>query len=770
MHPRLSNSVILMVIWASLALSGCEGEKTAPASPPAPTRPSPLTSAPASAPATIPVSAPAAAPVSGPAAMPASAPAATMALDTNGVTRLPFGGAAPLPGALSISADGRTAAHIGTNSDVVLWDAVDIKPLGTIPSNGKKPSAVALSADGDLVAIGYFDSRVIVWSRRDNKVLRELNGHMGGISALAFEPNGQRLASGGDDATAQIWELSSGKRLRIFDSQFGGSAYGGLVVSLGFTGNGRVLVVNEWYSRFYDVDRGTTLWDIEEEIEILTMGVAPPNSDNTMRAGQALGGGGWLLAYTGGEGLIAERLDGCEPPRQLPSGGYADTVAADPQGRWVAASESEQLTFFGMSGNTKGYSVTLPARAIALAGHPDGRSVFALMIAETQRNGNEHFIIGRDAETVTGSALYRIPVPEPLWRLPTLAVKADASHCAPTEAARMKQDFKSPEKPLKLRVIVKSVPTREMTSAPESPTGEYEHSNPPRKLYFAKDGSLVRDDDNEVNSTFANDRDTGYSCLNAGRYFECYGADRRHLKDLPTSGTVTAFAARNGRLAALYSDGRIQVWSLKAGGKSKTSMLLPTQEENGGCGDTAFELSGDGNYVQIACDQGPDAPTGYAIFSISTAKAVAEGPLLAPFPRQSSRGVVQDVRPHQLAVWDFGKGEIIARLPRHSSRDKNGTYKPLRAAISHDGRLVASASFDGSVRVWDVDTRQLVGEASVGGEVTAMVFDSAGRRLAAGRADGQLIELQIPKPTSEAIRPGPLTSEANRSCEAKSQS
>ena len=43
---------------------------------------------------------------------------------TEGVTRLPFGGAMPVPGALSISADGRTAAHIGTNGDVVLWDAV----------------------------------------------------------------------------------------------------------------------------------------------------------------------------------------------------------------------------------------------------------------------------------------------------------------------------------------------------------------------------------------------------------------------------------------------------------------------------------------------------------------------------------------------------------------------------------------------------------------------------------------------------------------------
>ena len=55
------------------------------------------------------------------------------------------------------------------------------------------------------------------------------------------------------------------------------------------------------------------------------------------------------------------------------------------------------------------------------------------------------------------------------------------------------------------------------------------------------------------------------------------------------------------------------------------------------------------------------------------------------------------------------KGEIVARLPRHRSRSKSGDAQPLNVAISDDGRLLASASCDGMVRVWDIEAHQMVG-------------------------------------------------------------
>lgn len=725
-----------------------------------------------------------------------------------GVTRLPFGEVAPLPGAIAISSNGHIAAHIGSNGEVVLWDTVSMQQLETIQTEGKKPSAVALSSNGNLIAIGYFDSRLIVRSRQEKKLLRVFHGHSGGISALAFSIDGQMLASGANDATTQLWDMVTGRRLRIFDSMFNGdiSDGSGIPVSIGFSGDRKVLIINEWYDRHYDVARNTTLWDIETGIEIVTRYVTPPNHDHTMRAGHALGGKGWLLTYTGEPVLMVERLDKCESARQLPSGGYADTVAADPQGRWVAvADDNDKLTFFGLSGEKKASSITLPTKAIALAVHPDGRSVFALMISDTQPNGNERFIFGRNAATVTGGALYRIPVPTPIWHLPPLNVKGTATHCAPTGALRLQQDFKLPEKPVELAVIAKFVPTKEMTTDPSNPTGEYNQINPPRELYFDQKGKLYalyhsesdfrsgvavwdlqtrqllrsrfkrhvpnnlirlregwgaaeetlidlltgkrlstvsNDDDKNKYVGVTSDRDTGQIFRLTAKHFERYDIDGRGLPNIKTNGNVVDYSVRNGRLAALYENGNVQVWQLEPNGKSKTYKLGWKL----GDGEWAEELalSSDGRYLRTAFPNASgDGPTQYVIYRLNSAKSVGDGALLAPFPARSNRAVVPDSRPHRLAIWDYDKGKIIARLPRHRSRNKEGAYAPLKAAISDDGRLIASASYDGLVRIWDIGARKMIGEGRVHGPITAMTFDTVGRQLAVGREDGQLFVLPV---------------------------
>lgn len=726
---------------------------------------------------------------------------------------LPFDKTIPLPGAFAISSDGRIAAHISISGDIIIWDASRIKLLEIIPSGGKQPSSISLNSDGNMVAIGYADSRLIVRSRQEKRLVREFYGHSGGISALSFSFDGKLLASGGSDATTQLWDVATGKRLHVFDSMAYGdiSSASGIPVSIGFSGDGEALIVNEWYSGFYDVGRGITIWDIKEGVEISTRDVAPPNSDNAMRPGHALGGKGWLLTYTGGwvsdkTGLMVERLDQCEPPRQLPSGGFADTVAADRLGRWVAATEDGKVTFFGMNSDDKSYAIELPARAIALVPHPDGRSVFALMIADTRTNGNEHFIFGRDAETVIGSALYRISVPEPLWHSRQLAVKDDAAHCAPTEATRRRHDYKLSDKPSELAAIAKLVPTKEMIIDPGNPTGEHNGINPPKELYFGQNESLYalyfaesnfrsgvalwdlrasrllrgrfspyvvsniirlregwgeakdtltdlltgqrlssvsNEDDTSRYVSLTSDLDTGQFFRLTAKQVERYSAEGRRTSSIKVSKNIAAYAVRNGRLAALYKDGNVKLLQLEPPGESKTYKLELTPDLIESAGELA--LSADGHYLRIVFENASgDGPDRYAVYRLSSGQLVGDGELLAPFPRGANRGVVADRRPHHLAVWDFDKNEIIARLPRHRSRDKSGAYKPLRAAFSDDGRLLASASYDGLVRIWDIDAHLMIGEGRIGGEVTAIAFDSTGQRLAAGRMDGQIIVFQLP--------------------------
>lgn len=726
---------------------------------------------------------------------------------------LPFESVAMYPGALATSADGNVAAHIALDGTIVVWNPHTYEMLESIPQDGEslgRPGTLALSADGGHLAIGRFDAVVVVHSRHESRTIRELRGHVGAISALAFSPDSKLLASGGDDATTYVWDVGSGRRLHAFDSQFEGSYRGGIVVGLGFTGDARALAVNEWYSRHYDVERGTTLWDLETGIEIGTRGVAPPNGDNVMRSGHAVGANNWLLAYTSSEGLALERLDACDKPRiagpaaadhTLRSGMYANTVAADPHGRWVAALDYQQLLFYTTTGDAAPLAMELPVRPIALLPHPDGSMLLALAISETRANGNEHFIFGRDAETVTAGALYAITIPETLRQLPALEITPNARRCPPTDASRKQWSYRLPDSAPVLPVKARLEPPGEMPS-PEGndPLEDQKRFNPPSDLYFADDGTLyvlhhansdaqsgvvvwdpaaqrvVRShfqtyagetpfrmrhgwatrqynqlqdlqtgqllldataDEGQVN--FATDAETGEIYRIVDGRLERYGADAKPRPLATRGGTpVVSVAARNGNLAVIYADGEGEVWNTRT---DKSRPFKSTAMISDGCEIVETPLlSADGHFLQIAWGC-VDSPVDYPITDLRNGVHVASGPILGPFPTRSTRVVMPDARPNHLDVWDLNQQQLLGRLPRHPSRDKNGNYRGLLACLSEDGRMLASASYDGLVRVWDIDAKSVIGEITVGGSVTAMAFDLAGRSLAVSTASGEVLIL-----------------------------
>jgi WD40 repeat protein len=304
-------------------------------------------------------------------------------------------------------------------------------------------------------------------------------------------------------------------------------------------------------------------------------------------------------------------------------------------------------------------------------------------------------------------------------------------------------DFKLPEQPLKLTITARLAPGS--TSPLEDGWGDAGNFLTKERFSY-----VSKYDESQMAVTY--DSDTGEVYRLALKYgptgqiaagpFEHYSADGHRLQDIEVRENVESFTARNGRLAALYQDGNVQVWQIKPHGASKTYELLG-QLNNEWTFTGHLTLSADGRYLRVLV-AGVDGPDKYSIFRLGSGEWAVDGEPLTPFPGQANRGVVADIRPHRLVVQDYDNLEIHARLPRQRSRDKWGNYVPLRAAISDDGRLVASASYDGVVRVWDIDARRMVGEGRVGSEVTAMAFDLAGRRLAAGREDSEIVIFEIP--------------------------
>jgi cytochrome c len=84
-----------------------------------------------------------------------------------------------------------------------------------------------------------------------------------------------------------------------------------------------------------------------------------------------------------------------------------------------------------------------------------------------------------------------------------------------------------------------------------------------------------------------------------------------------------------------------------------------------------------------------------------------------------------------LALWDLAGERRTARLTGHSG-------KVAAIAIAPDGRRAASAGWDRTVRVWDLETRAEIQELPARDNVNAVQFSPDGAKILAGSSDGSI--------------------------------
>jgi WD40 repeat protein len=199
---------------------------------------------------------------------------------------------------VAFSPDGRLLSTASQDGKVKVWGfdprrrEGENSPLHTLTGHERPVHSVAFSPDGQCLASAGEDNTVRVWELTTGRQILSLSGHTGLIWCVAYSPDGRCLASASADTTVKIWDASTGREKLTF------TRHSGQVLCVAFSNDGRRLVSSTWEINTKG-DCEFKVWEAQTGAEVLTKG------DNIeLIGGVAFSPDGHRLASGGGDGNL----------------------------------------------------------------------------------------------------------------------------------------------------------------------------------------------------------------------------------------------------------------------------------------------------------------------------------------------------------------------------------------------------------------------------------------------------------------------------------
>jgi len=536
---------------------------------------------------------------------------------------------------------------------------------------------VAFSPDGRKLVSASWDGVVKIWDVVSGKEIETLQGHPGQVASASFSPDGRAIAflSLSEDGRDQIkiWDVASGRELR---SMFGQQDK---LMCLAFCPDGRKIAAvgfNSGMLRVWDVWTGQQLISIQHEYRLMCVAFSPDGSE---------------IASGGNEGIaIFDSASGRQKRRLTKTHGATVSITFSPDGERLATLSVECYVqiwdlVLGREKRLLGSAQRLTGGGGQVAFSPDGRWLAATC-------GEEVRIW--DAES--GEELHALK-----WHLKWingLAFSPDGSRLATC----------SNDRDIKLWATALDPEVRTLQG----------HSDWVSSVAFSPDATQL--------ASGSLDKTVKLWDIASGQELHTLEGEKNEVRQV-------AFSHDGRLLASAGSEGVIRLWDCRTG------QLLQSLISN--APDIVYGLcfSGDGKWLASALNDHTvriwDVAKARERWILRGHTENVQSVAFSPDSRSLASG---DSR-FSVRLWDVESGKEVRRFV-------NGG---VNVAFSPNGKNLASAGFDRVVRIWDVKSGQalfpLKGQSLSGQElgelkgmsleVVAVAFSPDGRRLASASRD-----------------------------------